>query len=221
MQLIQVLVLAMAVSMDSLAVGISYGFRRMMITPYVLGLVALFSALLKLAAMLLGGVMVTWFSPAAAPRLGAAILVGLGVWFLLSAALQPGARKENSDAPYGETGTESPIAVLKLRHVGIIIKVLQDPEAADIDKSRTIGGSEAVLLGLALGFDALGAGISAGFLQLPVALTAGAVALGTAVFLSAGMLIGSRLSAELPPWMSRALPGIILVSLGVLTWLTG
>ncbi len=221
MQLIQVLILALAVSIDSFAVGISYGFRRMILTPGVLSLVALCSALLKTVAMLLGGVMVSWFSPGTAPRLGAAILVGLGLWFLLSAAFQPGGKKEASDGGRAEIGNDSAIATLRFRPIGIIIKVLQDPEAADIDNSRTIGGSEAVLLGLALGCDALGAGISAGFLQLPVAPTAAAVGVGTVIFLSAGMLLGSRLSKELPAWMSRALPGTILVILGVMTWLTG
>ncbi|MFO8060740.1 MAG: sporulation membrane protein YtaF [Bacillota bacterium] len=219
MQLIQALILALAVSIDSLAVGMSYGFRRMALTPAVLGIIGLLSAFLKTAAMLLGGAMGSWFSPTTGSRLGAAILVGVGLWFLASALLWrtgPGAGASTSDSE-----SESAIAIFRLRGVGIIIKVLQDPEAADMDNSRSIGGAEAVLLGLALGCDALGVGISAGFLQLPVLPTVAAVAVGTAVFLACGLLIGARLTRELPAWVSRALPGAILVTLGVITRLTG
>jgi len=213
---IQILLISLAVSVDSLVVGISYGVRRVHISHWMMLLVASLSAILKVAAMLLGRSLIMWMSPATAPRLGAAILIGLGLWFLLSAAVNAG--KEKAKDQNGDD--DDTLLRFRLKYLGVVICVLQDPSVADMDDSRSISATEATLLGLALGFDALGAGISAGFLHLPVFFTAAAVGLGTMVLLSFGTIIGGRLKREIPSAMARALPGAILFILGFLTWLT-
>lgn len=211
---IQVTLLALAVSLDSFVVGMSYGFRRVSLGFTRVVLIALLSALLKTVSMLFGRSIVGWISPSTAPAVGGMVLIGLGLWFLAAALL---GRREGADSEERDPH----LVTLRLRPLGIVVKVLHDPAAFDVDDSRSIGVGEAVLLGLALGCDAMGAGISAGFLQLPIVPTVAAVAVGTVIFLSTGMVAGSRLGRELTARSARALPGVILVALGAFTWLTG
>ncbi len=218
---IQITLIALAVSLDSLVVGVSYGFRRVSISGAMMAVVASLSAALKVIAMLLGRSLVLWLSPAAAPRIGATILAALGVWFLLGAFFY--SRRERVRRRYESgPGNDEDRALLafRLRQLGVAVWVLDDPEAADMDDSRSISTGEAGLLGLALGFDAMGAGISAGLMQLPVVFTAVAVGLGTIMLLSVGTVLGARLQREMPASLGRALPGTILLALGCLTWLT-
>lgn len=217
---VQITLLALAVSLDSFVVGMSYGFRRVTLGATRVALIAFLSALLKMIAMLFGRSIVGWVSPETAPAIGGIVLIGLGLWFLAAAlfARDEGAADEGS----GEQDDRDPhLMTLRFRPLGIVVKVLQDPAAFDVDDSSSIGLAEAVLLGFALGCDAMGAGISAGFLQLPIVPAVGAVAVGTVVFLSTGMIAGSRLGKELTARPARALPGAILVALGAFTWLTG
>lgn len=217
---VQITLLALAVSLDSFVVGMSYGFRRVALGFSRVALIALLSALLKTISMLFGRSIVGWISPSAAPAIGGMVLIGLGMWFLAAALLAPD--EDTDDEGAKEHGDRDPhLMTLRLRPLGIVVKVLQDPAAFDVDDSRSIGFGEALLLGVALGCDAMGAGISAGFLQLPIFTTVGSVAVGTVVFLSTGMVAGARLGRELTARPARALPGAILVALGTFTWLTG
>ena len=220
-QWIQVCLIALAVSLDSLVVGISYGVRRMSISSIMVGIIAGLSALLKVVSMLLGQTMGRWFSAGLAPKLGATILLALGIWFLIEALISASKQKSREAEAMAKAG-EDEMALLsfRLRHLGVVICVLRDPAAADVDNSQSISVTEAVLLGLALGFDAMGVGLSAGILHLPVVPTAVSVGLGTMVLLIAGMVAGARLEEELPPSLVRAVPGAILLILGLLTWLT-
>ncbi len=218
---IQVLMVALAVSVDSLVVGVSYGFRRVSLPALMMAVVATFSAALKVLAMLLGSALVLWFPPTLAPLLGGAVLAILGGWFLLGALLS--SRREHLRSRGNRllaSWPDQPLLAFRLRQLGVVVCVLDDPRAADVDDSQSISPGEAGLLGVALGLDALGVGISAGLMQFPVAPTAIAVGVGTMAFLGLGTVIGARLQRDMPPSVGRALPGVILLVLGLMTWLT-
>lgn len=219
---VRVVLLALAVSVDSFAVGAAYGFRRVRMPAGMIALVAGISALAKAAAMLFGGVLVMWFNPQMAKTLGAVILVALALWqFLSQAAQSKAAGEDTSEDDDVLDDSDNPLLTLRVKPLGIIISVLRDPQVADIDDSKSISPSEAVLLGLALGMDAMGAGVSAGLLGMPIIATICAVGLGTMLTLPAGVWLGSIAGDKLPRWPSRILPGAILLVLALLVWLTG
>ncbi len=223
---VQVVLLALAVSADSFAVGAAYGFRKVRMPVGMIALVAGISAFAKAAAMLFGGMMVLWINAQVAQRLGAIILLALAVWQFRWAAggveSQGGDQTLSASEKQGvEDASTDSLLTLRLRPLGIIVNVLRDPEVVDIDNSKSISAVEAVLLGLALGMDAMGAGVGAGLLGMPVFLTMVAVGLGTLVTLPLGVWIGSAAGDRLPRWPSRILPGTTLLILAILVWLTG
>lgn len=202
MQWISVLILAVAVSVDSLAMGITYGLNQIAIpwsSRLALGLV---SGCSVLAAMALGGLVEQRVNSSSAQALGGCIFILLGLYSLWR-SYQP----------------KQPRVLVNLRIpiLGLIVQVFQEPLKADLDRSQTITGGEAFLLGGALALDALAAGIGAALIKLPLWPTTLAVALATLVFITQGLKTGTTLRTfpQKGPDL-RWLPGVVVFSMGLL-----
>lgn len=214
--------LAMALSVDSLAVGLVYGARGIRLPARGLLIVSLTSAAVLAAAMLAGEAAAVGLGARWARGAGAALLVAVGAWAAWQAwrpaAAWPGAPgTPAASAPAG--GAPVPLLHWRIPSLRLVVTILREPAAADVDRSGSISGGEALLLGLALAADSLGAGLGAGMagfspLRLPLLV-------GLAGWLS--LHAGSRLAARLP--LGRhgrwgVLHGLVLVALG-LTRLVG
>jgi putative sporulation protein YtaF len=215
-ELISLVLLAMALSLDSLTVGLLYGARGIKLSFSAVAIVSLASGLLLAAAMLGGHAMARVLAPAIAQRLGALLLTGVGLWITYQTwrSNRPGGRP--APAPPVATAAAGARRVWRLRlgSVGIVIEILREPGAADIDRSGHISLTEACFLGVALALDSVAAGLGAamaGFspVGLPLAAAGGSFGL---------MFLGSRGAKLLPfklegPW--AMLHGVVLVALGV------
>jgi putative sporulation protein YtaF len=105
---------------------------------------------------------------------------------------------------------------LEIEVLGIVIQILRKPTTADLDKSGSITGIEAILLGFALSIDAFGAGIGASLLGFSPIVTASIVSTTSAIFLLFGMKLGNILSNF--TWLQKLtfLPGVLLILIGLL-----
>ncbi|MCF6138191.1 sporulation membrane protein YtaF [Pseudalkalibacillus berkeleyi] len=204
---VALLTLTVAVSMDSFGVGVTYGVRGMKITFFSILLIAICSAMMLLAAMNLGTIISTFLSPSIAEKIGGILLIGLGIYVLWQFF------KKRDDRP--DKGSDSPyIWNMEIRSLGIVIQILRTPHAADIDRSGTIVGLEALLLGLALSLDSFAAGLGASLLGFPHLQTALFVSTMSAFFLVSGMKLGKLLSNLPTMRFFSFLPGIMLIVLG-------
>jgi putative Mn2+ efflux pump MntP len=224
------LVLAFAVSLDGFGVGVMYGLRRIRIPLGPLAVISLWSGVVIFSSMLIGTWMSAFMPPLAAKRIGAVILIGIGVWALIQMVRQRGEEQETEEpaAPSNRTGavklTESRDAAAgersifkwEIRRFGLIIQILRTPTVADVDKSGNISVSEAMLLGLALSLDSFGAGIGAALIGFSPVTTSVAIALASGTFIAVGLRIGLRY-AEMD-WMRKLsfLPGCVLIAMGIM-----
>jgi putative sporulation protein YtaF len=206
-QLLSLLILAFAVSLDSYTVGFTYGVRKMYLPIKSIIIIACCSAITLLFAMGIGGIIVQFLSPSIAEKIGGIILIGIGAWVLYQ-VFRP--EKQEKNVAIKET-----IINFEIRSLGIVIKILRKPTAADIDKSGSITGMEAVLLGVALSLDAFAAGIGAVLIGYSPWIMAIAVATMSSLFVSFGMKCGHVLANF--KWMDKFsfLPGLILIILGI------
>ncbi|NMB00654.1 MAG: sporulation membrane protein YtaF [Firmicutes bacterium] len=199
---ISVLVLAIAVSFDSLALGITYGLNRITIPLGSKLVLSLISGCSVLVAMAIGWILEQQISSSLANIMGAIIFILLGIYNLW--------RSYRSDQ----------VRILinwRIPFLGLIIQVLQEPLSADTDQSQTITGVEAFILGGALALDAIGAGFGAAMLSLPIVPTTIAVMLASFVFISKGLQTGaSSLATPSKGPDLRWMPGVIVISLGIL-----
>ncbi|RBP93897.1 putative sporulation protein YtaF [Cytobacillus firmus] len=202
------LILAFAVSLDSFSVGLTYGLRKMSIPFKSISIIACCSALILMAAMTIGHFIEAFLSPALAESLGGVILIFLGAWVLYQ-FFRP--EKVKDVLPHEKT-----IVNLEIKSLGLVINILKKPMSADFDKSGTITGIEALMLGLALSLDAFGAGIGAAMLGYSPFYLAMTVAVMSSLFVFMGMQVGSLFSKS--GWVHKFsfIPGIILIVIGIL-----
>jgi len=217
------LFLTVAVSIDSLGVGITYGLRRVRFAPWPLVIIGLCTLCLMGFAMILGRAFHHLIPEKLGNIVGGLILVGIGLWHTLR-YLKDAKSGTKATAPEEAASTTAPpknsdqmsniLTAFRLPYLGIMIQILQDPMQADVDASSSIEVREALLLGLALGMDAFGAGFGAavaGFSFFIVPLVAAA----SILFLVSGCALGHWRVLQNAGQNFIFLPGMLLMGLGL------
>ncbi|QOR65774.1 sporulation membrane protein YtaF [Cytobacillus suaedae] len=206
-QYLSLVLLAFAVSLDSFSVGFTYGLRKMKIPFKSIVIIACCSALTLLLAMGVGSTIATVISPGAAEKIGGLVLVGIGAWVLFQ-FFKPSKQSE-------EQVEEKVLLKFEIKSLGVVINILRKPMVADFDKSGTITGVEAFMLGLALSLDAFGAGIGAALLGYSPWIMATCVAIMSSLFVTLGIYSGSTFSDS--KWIQKFsfLPGVMLIMIGI------
>lgn len=205
---LSLLLLALAVSLDSFSVGFTYGLRKMRIPFKSIAIIACCSAMTLMLAMLMGHLLEQLMSPSFAEKMGGIILIFLGCWVIYQ-FFRP--EKEKDILPH-----EKVIINFEIKSLGIVINILKKPMVADFDKSGTITGVEAFMLGLALSLDAFGAGVGAVMLGFSPVYLAIAVAVLSSGLVFLGMKLGTNLTQN--AWVQKFsfIPGIVLIIIGLL-----
>jgi len=203
--ILEVLILAVAISVDALVASFAYGSQKMKISigaTLVIGLIS--GTLLGITLFLgerMGGLMPDWL----AGLISFVILFGLGTLRIFDSWLKNYIRKRGS-------GGEIKFSAFRLT---FILQIYADPETADTDGSCVLSTGEALSLGLALSLDGIAAGLGAGLLGAPPLLSAGVASLLTIAAIIAGGKLGGRLASVLTrdiSWIS----GGLLILLAVL-----
>lgn len=179
--------------------------------------------------MIVGSWITGYLSPFVAKLIGAVVLVGIGTWALLQlrrsgreAGAAEGQAEGDADHSAGSDQEQIDrthpvlVVIVELKRLGLVIQILRTPQAADVDKSGTISATEALMLGVALSFDAFGAGIGAAMIGLSPLLTPIMIAAASALFLLGGMRFGFRFSNWKGMRAISVLPGILLIIIGIL-----
>lgn len=207
--------LAFAVSVDSFGVGTTYGLRKMRIPMMSTLIIGACSGIMIGTSMLLGGWLTLWLSIESANRLGALILIGLGIWTIVNGISHN--RGEITQTTECDKNKSLPTKVWawEFRSLGLVVSVLRTPMVADVDQSGSISALEACLLGAALSLDALGAGLGAAFIGLSPIYMAFTIAVTSTLFLRLGMWFGLRYGNKLWRSILPYIPGICMILIGV------
>jgi putative sporulation protein YtaF len=211
---LSLLVLALAVSLDGFGVGVSYGLRKIKIPLLSILIITSCSALVILLATLFGEWISEFVRPEFSNQIGAWILIAIGCWAIYNFS-QNKETKRPETAPSEQHQAPHKVINIEIKILGLVIQILKTPTAADVDRSGTISGSEAAVLGLALSLDAFGAGIGAAFMGYPPKITALLVSVLSTVFIILGLRIGFLYSDT--DWVKKIsfLPGVILILFGI------
>jgi putative sporulation protein YtaF len=205
---VQAILLAIALSLDSLGTGFAYGMRRLTLPTSTYLLLAAATGLLMTFSMLAGASLMGPAHAALASALGRTALLGVGLW-----QIHRGWHQYLALTTRAAPGR--PLATFRLRPLGVLVQVLHDPTRADLDRSGRLDPGESALLGLALGLDAFAAGFGTGMLGFPLQVVP-TVAVACPLLLAAGTALGRRITTD---WFSRrgfALPGLIICTIALL-----
>ena len=206
---LQLIILSVALSIDGFGVGVSLGMRGMKIPLKSIVVISICSAISLGVAMLIGEFISQHVSQGAAEKTGGFILIFLGLWLVLQFF------KKEKDT--NETQSkEKMIFNFEIKSLGVVISILQKPTDVDFDKSGTINGVEALVLGIALSLDAFGAGIGAAMIGISPFILAAAIGLMSSIFIWSGLQSGKILSKSKLVKNLSFLPGILLIIIGIL-----
>lgn len=208
--LVTLLLLGLAVSLDSFTVGLTYGMRKITIPFKSMLIIFSCTFLLLLLAMGFGSFLELFISYEAGETLGGIILIGIGIWVLFQFFTSQLQQTSN------EIQKDIKIIEFEIKSLSIVIKILKKPLEADFDKSGKISGKEAFFLGLALSLDSFGAGVGAALIDLPPILFSVVISIASALFIIAGINIGKLFRGV--RWMRNLtfLPGIVLILIGII-----
>ncbi|MCD1161881.1 sporulation membrane protein YtaF [Peribacillus frigoritolerans] len=205
---LQIIFLAFAVSIDGFGVGLTFGMRKMKIPLRSIGVISFCSALSLGIAMVIGQFISQLISIGAAEKTGGIILIFLGAWMVYQ-YFKP--EKDLKDDRYHE----KIIFNFEIKSLGVVINILQKPLNADFDKSGTITGVEALVLGFALSLDAFGAGVGAAMIGISPIILAGCIAVMSSIFIWSGIQSGKLLSNNKVVQHLTFLPGVLLIIIGL------
>ncbi|MDC3417326.1 sporulation membrane protein YtaF [Aquibacillus salsiterrae] len=208
-------ILGLAVSLDGFGVGLSYGIRKIKIPLPSILVITICTGVMVFAAMEFGGLLTKFTSVDIANKIGAFILIGIGLWATINYFRNNEKKEQPSKQEVDNKTSNSKVIRINLQSLGLIIEILKVPSAADIDKSGIIKGWEAVLLGIALSLDAFGAGIGASFMGFPPIITAITITFFSYLLIFSGMKIGLIFSEIKWLRFMSFLPGFILIVIGI------
>ena len=150
------IVLAVGLSIDAFAAGLALGFDGIRLSAGAKWMMILCPTAAA-ALSLCGGRLLARALPVGwAARLGAALLLAMGVWLVLGALLRRA----------GQT-RKSPLVQWRIPGWGVTLCLLCDPVSGDQDRSGSIDTAEALPMSAALSADLLVAGVGLGAAMEP------------------------------------------------------
>lgn len=204
MNILYVLLLGLAVSMDSLVAGATYGIRKIYLPFLSLFIVGGITALCTVLAMAAASLFGNLINANIAIAVGSFLLLLIGLFSIFQEYLLNCAKEPDLKNPR-----------LSMRAGRIIINIMVDPEAVDFDHSNSISSGEAVMLGFALGLDNMAATFAASLLGVLPLYTPLVMGLLQMLLIVGGIYLAAHV---LPQSFSKRFPylsGIILVLIGL------
>jgi putative sporulation protein YtaF len=209
-----VVLFAIAISVDGFLVGIAQGMRGIKVPLSTLIVINTVSAVIVFLSLSSGRYVACWLSPGAAKLIGSGILIAMGA--LMLKPLSQSGRQSAGDSAAVDMPKSETVASRITGTLMMIPKFLAEPATADLDSSGTLTLDEGFLLGLALAIDALSVGFGAGMSGMSSALTPVVAGVTQGIFVSFGLVLGSRMRKTVPVHILEKAPGGILILLGAM-----
>lgn len=189
MDSIPIILMTVAATSDSFIVGFNYGVKGVWINRASNLFIALLCFAGTFFAMLSGRAMASALSPQLVGALGGGVLVGLGLYMIIS---------------------------FLWKQFCSVNSTCSDPHVVDKDRSNVIELRESVGIGFFLSLNNMGLGVGVGLAGLPIAPTSLICAAASFVLVGAGSWLGARLGGRrLSRWL-EALSALLVLLLGVL-----
>ncbi|NOU76712.1 sporulation membrane protein YtaF [Paenibacillus sp. LMG 31458] len=140
-------------------------------------IIALMGFMLTFVGGIFGNWISLWLPAFICNVIGMIVLVIIGVWVLC----QPLLSKKSEKMPSSSS---------------MLIHILQSPEDADLDGSKTVGITESIILGLALSINNLAGGFDAGIIHLNIWVISSISGLFSYVCVGLFAFLGAKFAAQ-------------------------
>lgn len=202
MHLLPSFLFALSANIDSFTVGISYGIKKMKISPLSTILIALIATTGTFLSMLLGKFIIKFMSENTANIIGSVSLILMGIWFIIDASI-----KEHCERNKKLCNAENNLLPYK--------NLLDNPEIVDIDNSGYIDVKESIFLAFALTINNVGVGIGASITGINIFLATIFTLILSTIGLLAGCIIGNSYLSKFFGKFAPFISGISIIILGI------
>lgn len=185
-----VLLLSVAMSVDAVGLGISFGVRKIKMGFSAAVIISLTGFFIITLAMLTGTGIQYLLSENTGSLISSLILIGMGLWVIVQSCEKP-----------DSTGSRT-------------VKIVRSPQEGDLDKSGNIDKTEAFFLGLALSLDSVGICIGAGSMHLSFILPPAAMVMQM-LFIVLGIWLGGIIGRKINTQICTLLSGSLIILIGV------
>lgn len=202
--LLNCILLAVCVSLDSLGIGLTYGLKNTKISFYSKIILLIISVIISGISVVIGKCIGIVLSPNFSKILGCILLCIMGIWIILQSI------------------TNNKIKIKKdyhffIKFLGITIQIIRDPSYSDLNNSNKIEPKEALYLGIALSLDSFGIGIGSSIIGLNSFLFPILVSAFQLVFLSLGDYLAKKIKniSNVPENTWSIIAGTLLILVGI------
>ena len=194
------ILLSLSANLDTFAVCISYGIKKVKISFIGALLISLITSLGTFLSMYLGKVITNFISPKIVNIIGGILLLILGLKIVID---------------FFKKYKESHIKDL-LRHKKVSYgEILDNPIKADIDNSGDIDIKECITLSIALTLNNLSVGVAASIAGISILLNTLFTFILTWLNIGIGFYIGRRYASKLLGKYSDLISGFLITILGI------
>ncbi len=202
--LLNCILLAFCVSIDSLSIGLTYGLKNTKISFVAKLVLFTISIIVTSFSIFIGDSICKIFSTNVSTAIGSVLLCIMGLWIIVQAVTN---NKQKIKKEYH----------FFIKFLGITVQIIRDPSFSDFNKSNQIEGKEALYLGMALSLDSIGIGIGSSIMGLNSFLFPILVAVFQLFFLSFGSFLGKKIKdiSNIPENIWSIIAGILLIFVGI------
>lgn len=212
--ILQLLVLALALSIDAFGIGISYGVRKINFKISSLVIISFIALLFSSISIWLGTVIASVFSKNITSFISILILVILGL-FIIKKGIEKDDVKPISS--YTKNNEHKNIYSLFIKSLGITINIIKTPSICDLNNSLKIDPKEALYLGIALSLDCIGTSIAISSFEKCTFLFPIFIVIFQLTFLLLGTFLGKKTIVKfLDESKISITSGLILITIGFL-----
>lgn len=204
--ILNILLLVTALSIDAFAAGFAYGVDRIRIPFLSMGIIGGLSAGSLFLSLLAGRGILTGIPPAYAHFVSCVLLLIVGLIKLFDGTIKCLIRRKTPQERH---------LVFHVFDLRFLLTVYADPDRADVDKGGLLSAREACSLGIALSIDSMAAGIGAGIGAAPIVFPVVLAFFMGMAATGAGVFFGNRIASKYSLDFSWA-GGLLLILLAAL-----
>ncbi|NMA82475.1 MAG: hypothetical protein GX962_01270 [Epulopiscium sp.] len=202
-----ILLLAISISLDSFGIGMSYGLKKIKVKILSFLIIIGISVFFFIASFGIGQFFLLFISTYKMKIIGSLLLIGFGgVLFVQTIWHKHYAQLTN------------PISIRKwrIKSLNIMIDIIQEPISSDLDQSGSIDSLEALYIGMALALDTVIIGLSASAHSISLGWFILALVIMNTIFLKLGTYVGAKSSIFFSETTLKLLSSSIILILGII-----
>ncbi|MEF9992443.1 MAG: sporulation membrane protein YtaF [Romboutsia sp.] len=199
MNLASALLLSISANLDTFAVAVSYGLKKMKLSFSSILFIAFITSIGTFLSMYLGLLATSFISIRLANSIGSLMLIAMGVWFVFD---------------YFKNNNSNSLQDQSIKNFPTYHDILSDPLKADKDNSGNIDFKECITLSIALSLNNIGLGIAASIAGINIYLNTCFTFIVTLLGFYLGGIIGRSYLSKIFGKYSSLISALIIIILG-------